>query len=150
VTVESSEEVGTTFSVRLPRRLGSNKSASNGDGARKILIVGDDEHIRASLREAFEEKGYDVATKSDGQEAIALLHHAEERPDVVLLDLALPATGGRRVYAEMQADAVLAKIPLIVATSTPMRAPPGVVVVSKPLKLERLLDAVADVCRDGA
>jgi two-component system, sensor histidine kinase and response regulator len=43
----------------------------------------------------------------------------------------------------MQADAVLSKIPVIVSTSNPARAPTGVIVVPKPLKLDRLLDSVA-------
>jgi hypothetical protein len=37
----------------------------------------------------------------------------------------------------------LAGIPIIVSTSNPSIAPPGLVVVSKPLKLDRLIDVVA-------
>ena len=65
------------------------------------------------------------------------------RPDVVILDLVMPVIDGARVYQALQADEATARIPVIVSTSSPGRAPAGVVVVPKPLKLDRLLDAVA-------
>jgi CheY-like chemotaxis protein len=55
----------------------------------------------------------------------------------------MPVIDGARVYQALQADAATARIPVIVSTSSPGQAPAGVVVVPKPLKLDRLLDAVA-------
>ena len=115
-----------------------------------MLIVDDDENIRESLREAFEEEGHEAATAANGREALELLNHSSPRPDVVILDLVLPVLDGGRVYQAMQADAALSKIPVIVSTSNPARAPSGVVVVPKPLKLDRLLDSVAALFRDDA
>jgi hypothetical protein len=48
----------------------------------------------------------------------------------------------------MQADTLLARVPVIVSTSNPSRAPHGAIVVPKPLKLDRLLSTVADLWRD--
>ena len=67
---------------------------------RKVLIVDDDENIRDSLREAFGEEGYDVATASNGREAVDLMTQSASRPDVVILDLLLPAVDGGRVYED--------------------------------------------------
>jgi two-component system, sensor histidine kinase and response regulator len=149
VSVDSSEEEGTSFFVRLPRRaLASEVSAAKS--TRTVLIVENDEHVRDSLCEVFEAEGYAVAARSSGRDALDLLTQGELRPDVVILDLVLPVMNGGQVYAAMQADEALAKIPVIVSTSTLTCAPPGVIVLPKPLRLERLLDAVANVWREDA
>jgi CheY-like chemotaxis protein len=105
--------------------------------------VDDDENIRESLQEAFEEEGYSVATASNGKEALAILAQSGSAPDAVVLDLVLPIMDGRQLYRAMQADPLLARIPVIVSTSNPAHAPSGLVVVAKPLKLDRLLETVA-------
>ena len=88
-----------------------------------------------------------MATASNGQEALDLVTGGVLRPDVVILDLVLPVVDGARVYQALQADATTARIPVIVSTSNPGRAPAGVIVIPKPLKLDRLLDAVAALWR---
>jgi CheY-like chemotaxis protein len=144
VEVESSEESGTTFVVHIPRRLAEAKMVAPNGHQRTVLIVDDDEDIRDSLREAFEEEGYEADTAANGAEALELLTR-KAPPGVVILDLVLPVMDGSRVYQAMQADASLANIPVIVSTSNPARAPSGVVVIPKPLKLDRLLDTVAEL-----
>ena len=59
----------------------------------------------------------------DGEEAIDFLRqrgrHADApRPDIVLLDLNLPRLDGRDVLADIKSDPDLAKIPIIVLTSS--------------------------------
>jgi len=154
IEVASNESDGTAFTVRLPRRAAAMAAASSASGkaaglAKRVLIVDDDEHIRESLREAFEDEGYQAATASNGGEALDLLRRRDEpRYDVAILDLVLPVLDGGGVYQAMQADAALASIPVIVSTSNPARAPAGVIVVPKPLILERLLDTVAGLWRE--
>jgi len=150
VSVESREEAGgTCFTVELPRRAAAAKQPAQARGPagapKSILIVDDDVNIRDSLREVFEEEGYDAVTASNGREALEMLTQGEgaRRPDAVILDLVLPVIDGFRVYQAMQADDALAKIPVIVSTSNPARAPSGVILVPKPLKLDRLLSTVA-------
>ena len=143
ISVASSEAHGTSFTVRLPRTAPGSKPLGPSGKPRRVLIVDDDQHIRDSLREAFEEEAYEVSTAANGQEALDLVSKVELRPDVVVLDLVLPVVDGFRVYQALQADPQLARIPVIVSTSNPGRAPAGVVVIPKPLKLERLLGAVA-------
>jgi two-component system sensor histidine kinase/response regulator len=150
IELESNESNGTTFTAHIPRRSASSKAGGDAARRRKVLIVEDDEDIRESLREAFEEEGHEAITASNGQEALELLTNSNPPHDVVILDLVLPVMDGSRVYQAMQADAVLAKIPVIVSTSNPSRAPAGVVVVPKPLKLDRLLESVAALWNDDA
>jgi DNA-binding response OmpR family regulator len=57
-----------------------------------VLVVDDDDGIRASLRFALEDHGYDVREAADGETALELVR--ESVPDVVVLDLMLPGIDG--------------------------------------------------------
>ncbi len=61
-------------------------------GARRVLIVEDDEVIRSLLRSALAEEGCNVLVAADGGTALRLatLH----RPGVILLDVRLPGMDG--------------------------------------------------------
>lgn len=111
----------------------------------RILIVDDETGIRESLEEYFQDEGFDVVTAKDGAEALVKLA-AAELPDVVVLDLLMPKVDGTQVYAHMQQDPRLAAVPVIVSTSDPARAPSGVLLMKKPINLERLLAAVRQYC----
>jgi signal transduction histidine kinase/CheY-like chemotaxis protein len=76
----------------------------DGDGTRRILIVDDDPSFVRLLERILSAQGerYDVAAAYDGQ---AALERAREfRPDVVLLDMALPGLEGRAVARALRPD----------------------------------------------
>ena len=57
-----------------------------------MLLVEDDERIRASMRLALEDEGYEIDEAGTGEEGLATFGH---RPaDVVLIDLMLPGMDG--------------------------------------------------------
>jgi len=65
----------------------------------------------------------DLHVVTDGEDAMDFLRgigaHADApRPDVMLLDLNLPRKDGREVLAEIKADPVLRRIPVIVLTTS--------------------------------
>jgi len=65
----------------------------------------------------------DLAVVSDGVEALAYLSKQAPdegvgRPDLVLLDLNMPRKGGREVLEVIKADADLARIPVVVLTTS--------------------------------
>jgi CheY-like chemotaxis protein len=110
-----------------------------------ILIVDDDADIRDSLQDFFEDAGYAVATARNGVEALSRLDD-ENLPCVVILDLIMPVVNGNQVYDVMQRDPRLSKVPVIVSTSDPSRAPRGVPILKKPIDLGRLMRAVREHC----
>lgn len=61
----------------------------------KILIADDDPQLLRALRITLTAKGYEIITAADGEEAIGLA--ADERPDVLLLDLGMPRFDGLEV-----------------------------------------------------
>lgn len=60
--------------------------------AREVLVVDDDQEIRAVLKAALEADGYDVAEAGDGAEALSYLEHSE--PALILLDVVMPDLNG--------------------------------------------------------
>lgn len=91
----------------------------------EILLVEDNPGDVLLAREALEKASvrHRMSHVADGVRALAFLRregafvHAS-RPDVVLLDLNLPRKDGRKVLAEMKADARLRAIPVIVLSSS--------------------------------
>ncbi len=63
----------------------------------KVLLVDDDEALRALLKEYLREKGMRVASCKDGAEALVLMEQDKEGFDIVLTDLVLPLKGGLEV-----------------------------------------------------
>ncbi len=81
---------------------------------KKILIV-DDQKINRNILARLLQDEYDVIPAENGKEALDIMTRMEDIA-VVLLDLVMPELDGYGVLEEMQADAVLSSIPVIVAT----------------------------------
>ncbi len=144
ISVASLPDTGTVFDVRLPRTAAVERPPADAQ-ATKVLLVDDDADIRAVLREAFEDAGYAVDTAANGHEALELIRSGAVLPDAIVLDLVMPVLDGARVYEAIRSDPALADIPIVVATSRPSSAPPGALVLPKPVELDRLLQSVADL-----
>jgi DNA-binding response OmpR family regulator len=111
-----------------------------------VLIVDDEPGLCESLRDFLEDEGYVVSTAQNGAEALHLLEGGE-LPCIMILDLIMPIVTGNQVYETMQKDPRLARVPIVVSTSDPSRAPAGAVIMKKPINLDRLLGTVRSHCR---
>ncbi|MBI4307332.1 MAG: response regulator transcription factor [Chloroflexi bacterium] len=74
----------------------------------KVLLVDDDDLLRASLRYQLEREGYHVMVAATGAEALEKARL--DLPDMVLLDIGLPDMDGREVCRTLQAGAPLSVI----------------------------------------
>lgn len=81
----------------------------------KILIVDDDPDLRQALRLRLRANHYDTINAGDGYSAIAQAY--KEHPDLIILDLGLPAGDGYVVLDRLQKDDKLSTIPVIVLTA---------------------------------
>jgi DNA-binding response OmpR family regulator len=81
----------------------------------KILIVDDDSDLRQALRLRLRANRYETLTAGDGYSAIAQAY--KEHPDLIILDLGLPAGDGFVVLDRLQKDDKLSTIPVIVLTA---------------------------------
>jgi DNA-binding response OmpR family regulator len=89
-------------------------SASPSPSRGAILIVEDDLTFAAYLRKRLNRAGYDVDLATDGLSALIQLRRAP--PDLVILDLALPAVDGLSVLRSLRADPAIAGVPVIILT----------------------------------
>ncbi len=78
---------------------------------RSLLIIDDDETIRAALRRMFESEGYKVITAADGTQLSDVL---DDSPiDLIILDIGLPWLNGYELAKLLKEHEDLKKIPLI-------------------------------------
>ena len=90
-----------------------------------ILMVDDNPADVDLAREALDQthRPYRLQSVADGEEALSFLTHKGAyrqavTPDLLFLDLNLPRKDGRHVLAEMKRDPQLAKIPVVVFTTS--------------------------------
>jgi CheY-like chemotaxis protein len=109
----------------------------------RLLLVDDDDFLREALAEALAYEGHEIATASDGAQALALLERGLA-PDAVLLDLMMPVLDGWGFVERQQSEARWAGIPVIVLTAigTLPRPIEARAVLHKPFRIETLLDAL--------
>jgi HD-like signal output (HDOD) protein/FixJ family two-component response regulator len=80
-----------------------------------ILVVDDMQVFREPIAAALKMTGYNIITAQNGKIALGLIR--ENRPDLVLLDIAMPVMDGLAVLRAMKADPSLCKIPVILLTA---------------------------------
>jgi two-component system, OmpR family, alkaline phosphatase synthesis response regulator PhoP len=82
---------------------------------KKILLVDDDPDFVEAVRVIVESGGYEVRVAYDGQEGLEAV--AEEKPDLIVLDVMMPVMNGHAACARLKADKATASIPIILLTA---------------------------------
>lgn len=80
--------------------------------AERILLADDDAELRSLLREFLEGEGFAVLEAADG--AAALQQARKERPDVMVLDIMMPAMSGTEVLKQLRRES---ELPVIMLTA---------------------------------
>ncbi|MCE9603329.1 MAG: response regulator transcription factor [Planctomycetia bacterium] len=78
----------------------------------KILVIEDEESIRRFLRASLSTHGYAMLEAGSGEIGLALA--AEEKPDLIILDLGLPDIDGREVLEQIRTGS---RVPIIVLSA---------------------------------
>ena len=109
IDVESAAGVGSTFRLYLPARIGTSlqrqSDATDGEirgGTETILLVEDEEPLRALMRTRLEAKGYTVLEAKDGPQAIECLGRHQKEIALVFSDLGLPGMAGVDVFRKLK------------------------------------------------
>ncbi len=79
-----------------------------------ILLIDDDNDMLAMTGRWLEKAGYRVSKASSGEEALKLL--LGEKPDLILLDYAMPGMNGPEVLKEIRCSADYGSIPILYRT----------------------------------
>jgi DNA-binding response OmpR family regulator len=80
--------------------------------SRRVLVVDDDADIRELVRALLERAGHDVAVAPDGREGLRTFH--SWRPDLVLLDVHMPALDGWQTLERIRD---LSDVPVLMLTA---------------------------------
>ena len=81
----------------------------------KVLIVDDSKTELYHLSDLLGIRGYSVRTAENGEEALRRL--AEEKPDLILMDVVMPGQNGFQLTRAITRDPLYADVPIIMCTS---------------------------------
>ena len=84
---------------------------------KKILIVDDEPNVLRVIASRLMAQKYDIVTASDGVYAVKKAH--EEKPDLIILDIKMPAGGGLNVFENLRMTTDTMMIPIIFITAHP-------------------------------
>jgi len=110
VWVRSQPGTGTTFRIYLPLTVqevssphGESAGSESVGGRETILVVEDDEHVRALVCLALKNNGYRVVAAEDADEALRLVEQNDPPvlPALLLTDIIMPGTNGRELQRAM-------------------------------------------------
>jgi signal transduction histidine kinase/CheY-like chemotaxis protein len=124
ILVESEEDRGSTFTVRIPANLDDPEpdatatqtvetdflDGTNETGA-TILVIDDDATALDLMQRLLAREGYRVLTAEDGKSGLELAR--KRRPDVITLDALMPGMDGWTVLGELKANPELNGIPVV-------------------------------------
>ncbi len=162
IFVESTPNIGTTFTIYLPASVAGKESMQgmdmkeNGDRQRpaRILVMDDEELVKKVIKSQLEYLGHTVFFAGDGREAVDQYQEllgTERKIDCVIMDLTIPGgIGGREAVQDILAIDPDAKV--IVASGyfndpvmADYREHGFMAAVSKPFNLDELRRAIASV-----
>lgn len=81
----------------------------------RVLIVEDNEDIRSIYALYLRFRGYDVLEADNGYHGVEVAR--SERPDVIVMDLAMPVLDGLDATAVLKSDPATAGIPVVLVTA---------------------------------
>ena len=93
--------------------MSSAKEAS--EETQTILVVDDDDDIRAVVCHNLEVDGFRVLSAAGGDEAMEILEH--DTPNLVILDVMMPVRDGYDVLAELRSRPETAELPVVLLTA---------------------------------
>ena len=123
-----------------------------------ILVVDDDPDAVTYLTTVLQDQGYATLSARDGSEALQRI--AEQRPDLVALDITMPEKSVVAVYRALKENDQLKGVPVIIVTgisedfrkfiSSRRQVPPPEGYLSKPVEAEQFLQMVKNLLNVGA
>jgi len=108
----SNETLMASVRSQLP---GEEPGAQEQKAKKKILIIEDDADTRLGLSVRLRANAYEVALAADSASAMTV--GLREKPDLIILDLGLPAGDGYLLLERLRRHPILERAPIIVLTA---------------------------------
>lgn len=113
----------------------------------KILVVEDNDMVQDVLMRRLEFIGHTVVIAPDGQQALETV--AQDRPDIILLDMSMPTMSGWETARRLKGDQATQDIPIIAVTAHAMPSEKRRTLEagcdeyeSKPIRFKRLVSKI--------
>ncbi len=87
--------------------------------SKKILVVDDEPLLVALVKLRLESQGYEVVVAYDGVQALEAVKHSQ--PDMIVLDIMMPAMKGDEVCRRLRTNQQTKNIPIVVLTGSQHR-----------------------------
>ena len=157
VFCDSEPGQGATFRILLPRRQGDEadepvkreapKPAADLTGRGAILLVEDEEAVRAFASRALASRGYTVLEAETGLDALRVAEKATEPIDLIVSDVIMPEMDGPTMLTELRRRGLSAKVIFVSGYADDAFArnlPEGqeFVFLPKPFSLKQLIETV--------
>jgi two-component system cell cycle sensor histidine kinase/response regulator CckA len=157
IDVESEPGEGSTFRVHLPGSEGEEDVQAPAGRGETLLLVDDDDAVRAVTAEVLAHAGYRVLAAAHGAGALELAEGLEGQLDAVVTDLHMPAMGGAELAVRLRERFANLRVVFLSGDSEAEAVlathPAGLTAfVQKPFsseELARAIRAVLDVERAG-
>ncbi len=82
---------------------------------KKILVMDDDKTVHSILKLVFEKAGYQVFSALDAMQGMMMAKQV--KPDLIVLDIMMPAGGGFAVYERLQMMSGTFQVPFLIYSS---------------------------------
>lgn len=116
----------------------------------KILIIDDERYVLRMFRTILEQAGYAVVTADDGD--LGIRTYCEAKPDLVILDIAMPGMDGVEVLERLRGLDAAKRIPIIIISAHAQSSFREVAekwaveaYMEKPITSQELLTAISDI-----
>ena len=111
-TVEMEVTSGEAEAVDAP----VEPAADSGDmSSLKVMVIDDSKTIRRTAESLLKKEGCEVVTATDGFEALAKI--ADEKPDLIFVDIMMPRLDGYQTCALIKNNQVFRETPVIMLSS---------------------------------
>jgi nitrogen-specific signal transduction histidine kinase/CheY-like chemotaxis protein len=147
IRMESREGAGTRALVLLPTKRKSDSAVESGAVSKRgtILVVDDDDSVRAVAQRVLVAHGYHVIAAPNGAECLRIFERRENDINLVLLDVTMPEMSGFEALKRIRARG--SRVPVlmssgydVLATGIDVRQVSGI--LEKPYDVGQLLSAV--------
>ncbi len=109
-----------------PEEIEPSEPTGEGDGATgdapvsqvgslKVMVIDDSKTIRRTAESLLKKEGCEVVTATDGFEALAKI--ADEKPDIIFVDIMMPRLDGYQTCALIKNNQVFKDTPVIMLSS---------------------------------
>jgi len=99
----------------LVKHAPTNARGGQAASAHRILVVDDEDDLLELVRYNLAKEGYEVVCVGSGEEALKVAR--KDPPDLIVLDLMLPAVDGLEVCRRLKGDARTREVPIVMLTA---------------------------------